>query len=227
MRYIRREIQKDDFLADIELNSGGANIRSMPIENQYTVLAFLTNSGLFSKAPFKLTKSQLVIGLSILADCNIFFFQNLVLGLLLLLYLEDNLGLKNSPIYRDTLNKRYLFAVTVLSYSRVFLILRDYYPKFSNNPLYKALLIHIIDIFILDLVLSFNTLKELELSSKDLYVMPTAMLEGLALVKLSRYLLVSGELAWIRVDLAAVRSQALTGALAVRQRGSCYPQREA
>ena len=36
--------------------------------------------------------------------------------------------------------------------------------------------------------------------------MPTAMLEGLALVKLFRYLLVSGELAWIRVDLAAVRS---------------------
>ena len=42
------------------------------------------------------------------------------------------------------------------------------------------------------------------------------MLEGLALVKLFRYLLVSGELARIRVDLVAVRSWALTGALAAR-----------
>ena len=89
-------------------------------------------------------------------------------GLLLLLCLKDNLGLKNSPLYRDILNKRYLVAVTALSYRRFFFVFRDYYPKFSNNPLYKAFFIYIIDIFIFYLVLSLNTLIELEPAAKNL-----------------------------------------------------------
>ena len=48
-------------------------------------------------------------------------------------------------------------------------MLRDYHPKFSNNSLYKALFIHIIDILIFHLVLPLNTLIELKPAAKNLW----------------------------------------------------------
>ena len=48
-------------------------------------------------------------------------------------------------------------------------MLRDYYPKFSNNSLYKALFIYIINILIFYLVLLLNTLVELEPAAKNLW----------------------------------------------------------
>ena len=47
-------------------------------------------------------------------------------------------------------------------------MLRDYYPKFGNNPLHKAFFIHILDILIFHLVLSLNTIVELEPAAKNL-----------------------------------------------------------
>ena len=98
-------------------------------------------------------------------------FENFVSSLLFLFCFKDYPRLKDSPVYGDALNKRYPLAITVLGRCRLFYKLRNHNPEFGDDPLHKVLFIHIVDILVLDVLLIFNALVELQPATENLWLL--------------------------------------------------------
>ena len=142
----------------------------MTIQNQQAIAA----NSLLICMPIKVLQllyTKLIYCLAVLRDPNNLILQQILLFILgreVVLTLEDNKEWDSLACCVDALDNYSLLLITQLHYLQSSLILYYYnYYSYQYHAYYKASLVKVIGVFVLDTILSFSTLYKLKLASNN------------------------------------------------------------